>query len=135
SSPTVTPDSASVTGTLFGSVSEFLGIPFAQPPFSATAYCPACPQQAMDLPTVSGLPAETLDYLTNTIYNVATPSEKPLTLNVVTPADATPDPKLPVVAWIYGGGFDGTSQYDDSMIVEKAISLGVPANYVRMNYR
>ncbi|KIJ07595.1 hypothetical protein PAXINDRAFT_90155, partial [Paxillus involutus ATCC 200175] len=93
-------------------------------------------------PIVSGLPAETLEYLMNAIYNVVTPSaedcDKPsafLTLNVVTPADATPDPKLPVVAWIYGGGFDGTSQYDDSMIVEKAISLGVPANYVRMNYR
>ncbi|KIJ08975.1 hypothetical protein PAXINDRAFT_88133, partial [Paxillus involutus ATCC 200175] len=134
SSPTVTPDSASVTGTLFGSVSEFLGIPFAQPPFSATAYGPACPQQAMDLPTVSGLPAETLDYLTNTIYNVVTPSEKPLTLNVVTPADATPDSKLPVVAagleWY---NFD--NRYHGSIIVEKAISLGVPANYVRMNYR
>ncbi|KAF8838648.1 alpha/beta-hydrolase [Paxillus ammoniavirescens] len=155
--PTVTLNSATVTGISSGSMNKFLGIPFAQPPtgnlrfqlpqalppynssFSATAYGPACPQQAIGSPLVSGLPAETLDYLANTIFNIVTlPSaEDCLTLNVVAPAEATPDSKLPVVAWIYGGGFEigGTSQYDGSIIVEKAISLGVPAIYVSMNYR
>ncbi|KIJ15043.1 hypothetical protein PAXINDRAFT_169423 [Paxillus involutus ATCC 200175] len=157
SSPTVTLDSATVTGLSSGSVNEFLGIPFAQPPtgqlrfqlpqalppydasFSATGYGPACPQQAMELPVVSGLPAETLDYLTR-INNsiVITPSaEDCLTLNVIVPADATPESKLPVVVWIYGGGFEigGTSGYNGTAIVAKAISLGVPAIYVSMNYR
>ncbi|KAF8835874.1 alpha beta-hydrolase [Paxillus ammoniavirescens] len=157
SSPAVMLDSAIVTGLSSGSVNEFLGIPFAQPPtgqlrfqlpqalppynasFSAISYGPACPQQAMEFPVVSGLPAETLDYLT--LFNnslITTPSgEDCLTLNVVAPADATPDSKLPVVVWIYGGGFaiGGTSGYNGTVIVEKAISLGVPAIFVSINYR
>ncbi|KIJ08820.1 hypothetical protein PAXINDRAFT_102436 [Paxillus involutus ATCC 200175] len=147
---------ATVTGISSGSVNEFLGIPFAQSPtgnlrfqlpqallpynasFSAITYGPACPQQAIRFLIMSGLPAETLDYLTKTIYSVVTPSaEDCLTLNVVALAGATPDSKIPIVAWIYGDGFEagGTSQYDGSIIVEKAISLGVPAIYVSMNYR
>ncbi|KIJ59046.1 hypothetical protein HYDPIDRAFT_118871 [Hydnomerulius pinastri MD-312] len=154
--PTVVLDDATVTGVSSGSVSKFLGIPFAQPPtgnlrfqlpqtipaynasFSATAFGPSCPQQAIELPLPSGLAAETLDYLTNTIYNLVTPAaEDCLTLNIVTPADATSDSKLPVVVWIFGGGFElgGTSTYDGGVIVDKAISLDVPAVYVSMNYR
>ncbi|KAF8838656.1 alpha/beta-hydrolase [Paxillus ammoniavirescens] len=113
---TVILDSAIITGISSGPVNEFLGIPFAQPPtgnlcfqlpqalppynvsFSATAYSPACPQQAIEPPIVSGLLAEMLDYLMNTFYNiVTTPAKDCLTLNVITPADATPDSKLPVV--------------------------------------
>ncbi|KAH7906741.1 Alpha/Beta hydrolase protein [Hygrophoropsis aurantiaca] len=154
--PTVTLDSATVTGVSDGSVSKFLGIPFAQPPtgqyrfqlpqpvpaynesFLATAFGPSCPQQSITLPIPSGLVAETLDYLTNTIYNIVTPSaEDCLTVNVVTPADATPDSALPVVVWIFVGGFElgGTSTYDGGTIVNRAIELDVPAVYVSMNYR
>ncbi|KIJ12933.1 hypothetical protein PAXINDRAFT_82070 [Paxillus involutus ATCC 200175] len=145
-SPIVTLDNASVTGISSGAMNAFLGIPFAQPPFSANAYGPACPQESIELPIVAGLPAETLDCLTNTIFDIVTPSaEDCLTLNIVAPADATPDSKLPVVAWIYGGGCEigGTqrvywynldNRYDGSIIVEKAISVDVPTIYVRMNY-
>ncbi|KAH7928750.1 alpha/beta-hydrolase [Leucogyrophana mollusca] len=154
--PTVTLDDATVTGVSAGSVSKFLGIPFAQPPtgqlrfqlpqpipaynasFSATAFGPSCPQQAISLPIPPGLVAETVDYLTNTIYQVVTPSsEDCLTLNVVAPADATPESALPVVVWIFGGGFElgGTSTYDGGVIVNRAIELDVPAVYVSMNYR
>ncbi|KIJ07592.1 hypothetical protein PAXINDRAFT_90156 [Paxillus involutus ATCC 200175] len=135
-SPIVTLDNASVTGISSGAMNAFLGIPFAQPPFSANAYGPGCPQESIELPIVAGLPAETLDCLTNMIFNIITPSaEDCLTLNVVAPADATPDSKLPVVARIYGGGFEigGMYQYDGSIIVEKAISVDVPAIFVRMN--
>ncbi|KAG9308805.1 Alpha/Beta hydrolase protein [Chiua virens] len=154
--PTVILDNATVTGVASGSTNQFLGIPFAQPPtgnlrfrlpqpmppystsISATAYGPACPQQAFKLPLPSGLLAETTDYLINYIYNIVTPSaEDCLTLNVFTPANATPDSKLPVVVWIFPSGFvfGGTDIYDGSVIVEKATSHGVPAVYVSMNYR
>ncbi|KAF8837132.1 alpha beta-hydrolase [Paxillus ammoniavirescens] len=154
--PTVMLDSATVTGISSGSVNQFLGIQFAQPPtgnlrfqlpqclspyntsFSATAYGLACLQQAAQFPAVSGLPAETLEYLTGLNSLAPPPSgEDCLTLNVVAPADATPDSKLPVVVWIYGGGFEegASSPYNGTVIVDKAISLGVPAIYVSMNYR
>ena len=97
-----------------------------------------------------------------------------LTVNVITPPDATPESRLPVVVvsfepplpifiliinnheqWFYPGAFQfgGTVRYvleflgirttvitydrrhDGNIIVEKAISLGVPAIFVSMNYR
>ncbi|KIJ11938.1 hypothetical protein PAXINDRAFT_171554, partial [Paxillus involutus ATCC 200175] len=147
-SPTVTlRDSATVRGLSSGYVNELLGIPFAQPPtgqlrfqlpqalppsntsFSATAYGPAYPQQAM----------ETLDYLTflNSSIVVTPSTEDCLTLNIIAPSDATPESKLPVVVWVYGGGFEigGTSGYNGPVIVEKAVSLGLPVIYVSINYR
>ncbi|OAX38437.1 alpha beta-hydrolase [Rhizopogon vinicolor AM-OR11-026] len=154
--PTVTLDTATVTGVASGSVNEWLGIPFALPPtgnlrfqlpqpipsyntsFSATAYGPACPQQPPTIPIPPGLPAETIDYVTSAIYNTLVPSsEDCLTVNVVAPANATPGSNLPVVIWIYGGGYEtgGTSSYNGSVIINKAIGLNVPAIYVSMNYR
>ncbi|OAX36717.1 alpha/beta-hydrolase [Rhizopogon vinicolor AM-OR11-026] len=152
--PTVTLDAATVTGVTSGSVNEWLGIPFALPPtgnlrfqlpqpipsystsFSATAYGPSCPQQAATFSIPSGLPTETVDYLTSMLSNI-TGSEDCLTMNVVAPVDATLGSNLPVVIWIYGGGYEtgGTSSYNGSVIVNKAIDLNVPAIYVSMNYR
>ncbi|EGN97919.1 hypothetical protein SERLA73DRAFT_109200 [Serpula lacrymans var. lacrymans S7.3] len=154
--PTVTLDSATVTGSTSGSVSQFLGIPFAQPPvgnlrfqlpqtlpaynqsFDATAFGPACPQQAITLPIPPGLASETIDYITNSIYQVITPSsEDCLSLNVYTPANAAPDSKLPVVVWIFGGGFElgGPSIYGGGTIVNRALDLNEPVVYVSINYR
>ncbi|OAX38450.1 alpha/beta-hydrolase, partial [Rhizopogon vinicolor AM-OR11-026] len=60
-----------------------------------------------------------------------------LTVNVVAPADATPESNLPVVIWIFGGGFESgsASPYDGSVIVNTSIALNVPAVYVSINYR
>ncbi|OAX36715.1 alpha/beta-hydrolase [Rhizopogon vinicolor AM-OR11-026] len=152
--PTVTLDAATVTGVASGSVNEWLGIPFALPPtgnlrfqlpqpissyntsFSATAYGPSCPQQAATFSIPSGLPTETVDYLTSTLSNI-TGSEDCLTVNVFVPADATPASNLPVVIWIHGGGFESgsASTYNGSVIVNNAIDLNVPTIYVSMDYR
>ncbi|KAF9068600.1 carotenoid ester lipase precursor [Rhodocollybia butyracea] len=156
SSPTVTLDSATVTGKASGTVQQFLGIPFAQPPtgslrfnlpqplppyntsFSATAMGFSCPQQAIDLPLVSGLPAETIDFIVNSIYGfIFEDSEDCLTINVIKPATATATSNLPVLVWIFGGGFElgGTAMYDGTSIVERSIELDEPVIYVSMNYR
>ncbi|OJA14825.1 hypothetical protein AZE42_11599 [Rhizopogon vesiculosus] len=152
--PTVTLDTATVTGVASSSVNEWFGIPFAQPPtgnlrfqlpqpipsyntsFSATTYGPSCPQQNVTLSIPPNLPAETLEYLPNASFNI-TASEDCLTVNVIAPATATPGSKLPVVIWIFGGGFEfgSASTSNGSMIVNKAIDLNVPTVYVSMNYR
>ncbi|KAG6829134.1 hypothetical protein H0H92_005608 [Tricholoma furcatifolium] len=163
SAPTVQLDSATVTGTTSssGTSAEFLGIPFAQSPigdlrfqlpqpnspytsdFSATAFGPSCPQQAVDLPIVSGLTADVVDLLVNSIYGVIFPdSEDCLTINVVTPVTATPTSNLPVVVadsslvdplckWLSLEHL----LYDGSVIVDRSIQLGTPVVYVSMNYR
>ncbi|KAF8073584.1 carotenoid ester lipase precursor [Lyophyllum atratum] len=154
--PTVQLDSATVTGTNSGRVSKFLGIPFAKPPtgdlrfrlpqpipaytgsVSATSFGLSCPQQAITLPILTGLAAEAVDYIVNSIFGLVFPdSEDCLTVNVVKPASATPTSKLPVIVWIFGGGFElgGTSMYDGGVIVDRSIALGTPAIYVSMNYR
>ncbi|KAH9012205.1 Alpha/Beta hydrolase protein, partial [Lactarius hengduanensis] len=52
-------------------------------------------------------------------------------------AGVTPDSKLPVVVWIYGGGFEdgSTAFFDGSVIVNRSIALHQPVVYVSMNYR
>ncbi|KAF9450184.1 carotenoid ester lipase [Macrolepiota fuliginosa MF-IS2] len=153
---TVQLDGATVTGTSVGSVQQFLGIPFAQPPigdlrfrlpqpvpaynrsFSTTAFGPSCPQQKFVLPVLKGLPQVIVDDLINKVYSAVIPSsEDCLTINVVKPASATPSSKLPVLFWIYGGGFEfgGASTYDGSGIVARSISMGSPVIFVSINHR
>ncbi|KAK0460036.1 carotenoid ester lipase precursor [Desarmillaria tabescens] len=181
--PTVTLDSATFTGTTSGVVSKFLGIPFAQPPtgdrrfrlpetlpayngsYDATDFGPSCPQQAIRLPILTGIPAEAVDYLVDSIYDVVLPDDEDcLTINVLKPANATSNSKLPVIALrqhlvsgflearliatthaartflmvsLSQGGFElgGTAMYDGTSIVTRSITLDQPVIYVSMNYR
>ncbi|KAF7299717.1 Carboxylic ester hydrolase [Mycena chlorophos] len=157
SAPTVTLDKGVFTGTVGSSNTQsFLGIPFAQPPvgqlrfqlpvanspysgsYSVTSFGPGCPQQEIVLPDLSGLVAEVVDYITDSIFDTIFPSDEDcLTINVIKPKTATSTSKLPVVAWIFGGGFElgSPEMYDGTVIVERSISLGEPVVYVSMNYR
>ncbi|KIY72788.1 carotenoid ester lipase precursor [Cylindrobasidium torrendii FP15055 ss-10] len=154
--PTVTLDGGSVVGTRTGAVDKFLGIPFGKAPvgdlrfnlpeavdaysgtIDATSYGPSCPQQALKLPLLDGLPAETVEHILNSIFNAVLPSDEDcLTINVVKPSFANSTSNLPVVAWIFGGGFElgGTSMYDGASIVARSIAMGKPIIYVSMAYR
>ncbi|KIJ47403.1 hypothetical protein M422DRAFT_164078 [Sphaerobolus stellatus SS14] len=154
--PTVNLDGATFTGVTAVNVQKFLGIPFAKPPvgdlrfrlpvpityinstYPATAYGPSCPQQAAQLPLLTGAAAAAANALTETIFEVIFPdSEDCLTVNVVKPANIPTGKKLPVVVWIFGGAFElgATSMYDGGIIVEKSITMGQPVVYVSMNYR
>ncbi|KAF9470876.1 extracellular triacylglycerol lipase precursor [Pholiota conissans] len=113
----------------------FGGIPFAKPPlgslrlqppvlttslegsiFNATAFGPSCLQT--DLPP-------------NQV------SEDCLQLNVFRPSNAASKKKLPIMFWIFGGGFTigGPSFYNGSDIVAKSVSRGTPVIFVSVNYR
>ncbi|KAL0960577.1 hypothetical protein HGRIS_005611 [Hohenbuehelia grisea] len=92
--PTVKLDAATVTGVSSGSVSKFLGIPFAQPPvgdrrfrlpepipaysgsLKATSFGPSCPQQAVDLPLPKGLADDVVDLLVNTAFKIVFPDSE-----------------------------------------------------------
>ncbi|KAF5319917.1 hypothetical protein D9611_011051 [Ephemerocybe angulata] len=154
--PTITVSGGTFVGATSGTVQQFYGIPFAEPPvgnlrfrlpkgitsyngtIDATNYGPSCPQQAVSLPIVQGLAAEAIDYLVNSIFGQVFPdSEDCLTLNVVKPASATASSKLPVLVWIFGGGFElgSPSMYDGSAHVTKSQKMGQPVIFVSMNYR
>lgn len=156
STPTVRLDTAIFTGVTSGNVSRFLGIPFALPPigdrrfrlpspippyttsFSATNFGPSCPQQAIGSPQIDKLAEEARNFIIQTFSSLTSPEDEDcLTINIIAPASATPNSKLPVVAWIYGGGFEigVATGPDGGIIVDRSIEMGTPVIFVSMNYR
>ncbi|KAJ8454068.1 hypothetical protein ONZ45_g19450 [Pleurotus djamor] len=151
----VTVGSATFAGTRSGKVAKFLGIPYAQPPtgdrrlrlpeavapytgtVKADAFGAACPQQASRPPLPDGLVRDVLEVLDQVFSTPENDSEDCLFVNVITPSDASPESNLPVVVWIYGGGFDGgdSAGYNGESIVQRSVDVGQPVIYVSMNYR
>ncbi|KAJ7315412.1 Alpha/Beta hydrolase protein [Mycena albidolilacea] len=130
-------------GAFDGNLSTFLGVPFAQPTLrfslprlpkalhgvqNATAFSPACPQQGMTELTLRSPIAP---------FVVPSMSDNCLKLNVFAPSTASSRSKLPVLVWIYGGGFEGGSSADVEVrpLVERSIATGKPIIVVTPNYR
>lgn len=125
-----------VQGTVDGEVAAYLGIPYAAPPVGpdrwraprpapawsgmrdATRYAPDCSQ--------APFPPDMAPVRTTT-------AEDCLYLNVWQPRTAGPGSKLPVMVWIYGGGFvnGGTSPavYSGTNFARDGVV------FVSMNYR
>ncbi|KAI1470940.1 alpha/beta-hydrolase [Daldinia caldariorum] len=127
-------------------VEAFLNIPYGQdtsgpnrfkPPrpfvpesgsiIDALSYGPACPQPL-------GNELFPLGFTDTTEI-----SEDCLNLNVIRPKSLCPEDRLPVLVWIYGGGFWSGQNREitnapDGMILE-SVANGLPIIHVTMNYR
>ncbi|KAL2129594.1 hypothetical protein VTI74DRAFT_7548 [Chaetomium olivicolor] len=154
--PTVTISSGTIVGASRLATEAFNGIPFAQPPvgplrfkppvkltqslgvFDASGIAPACPQFLAD--------SDSNDFLAKVMTTVANSplfqkalkiSEDCLTINVVRPKGTKAGDKLPVLFWIFGGGFElgWSSMYDGGPLVSNAIDMGKPYIFVAVNYR
>ncbi|OAA60741.1 Carboxylesterase, type B [Cordyceps fumosorosea ARSEF 2679] len=146
-------------GTIIGNVTgveSFHGIPFADPPvgqlrlrppqrrtrplgrFDATSAAPACPQ----------MPLNTSEVLLPPLFGKdMTPEKWPdgeirgqedcLTVNVQRPRGTRPDAKLPVLFYIFGGGFiaGSTNLNDAEKFLEFASAQSQPFIFVGVNYR
>jgi carboxylesterase type B len=155
--PTVQLPYATVVGSSGAGVDSFKGIPFASPPVGQLRLRPpqypitgnlgivdgtqeprSCPQFLQQVDT-SSLPAETVTELLNTpAAQAATNSgEDCLTVNVQRPSTAKEGDKLPVLFWIYGGGFEfgSTQSYDAANLILTSVLEGKPIIYVAVNYR
>jgi para-nitrobenzyl esterase len=133
----VVTDKGTVEGeaTSDGRIIAFKGIPYATPPTDNLRWAPPAPAAAW-----TGVrPAHQFGYhcvqasvFRDMMFHDPGASEDCLTLNVWTPADATPG-KLPVMVWIYGGGLQGgaTSEgrQDGQFLARKDVVV------VSMNYR
>ncbi len=128
-----------VSGTLAGAsdhgVQYFKGIPFAQPPVGKLRWrepLPVKPWRGVRQATQYGQDCMQLPFPPDDAPIRTKPSEDCLVLNVWRPATASATP-LPVMVWIYGGGFTigGTSPaaYDGATFARDGVIL------VSMNYR
>ncbi len=124
----------------------FRGVPYAQPPVGdlrfrrprehtpwegvrpCRKFSPRCPQADLTK----------MEFYTKEFYDVLLPdsgecSEDCLYLNIWTPADCTPDSKLPVLFWIHGGAFlhgcGSEKEFDGEGFAGKGVIL------VTINYR
>src|ERR1039457_1022577 len=97
-----------VEGTQDGALAVYLGIPFAAPPVGPLRWRP--PEPAADWTGVrpakeyAATPIQKLEAWEGPLHV----SEDCLYLNVWSPASSSRD-GLPVIVWIYGGGFSGGS--------------------------
>ncbi|KAH6874981.1 carotenoid ester lipase, partial [Coprinopsis sp. MPI-PUGE-AT-0042] len=138
--PTVRLDQATVTGTrLDGKIDKFLGIPFAQPPVGDLRF--RLPVK-IDSYNESFDATQYGDTKFATLFQPAAPTpqdEDCLTLNVVRPAGIAANASLPVLVWIYGGGFaaGSTVEFDGivTSVVNRSIALEKPVVLVSINYR
>ncbi|KAI8943000.1 hypothetical protein NX059_001038 [Plenodomus lindquistii] len=147
---------ATISGSSGGGVESFKSIPYAQPPIGQLRLKPpqpitaalgnvdgtqsprACPQFIFSVAD-NGFPTNVLGTLLNTpIFQAATNAgEDCLTINVQRPAGTKAGDKLPVLFWIFGGGFElgSTSMYDGTGLVAESVAQGKPIIFVAVNYR
>ncbi|CAK4031873.1 Lipase 5 [Lecanosticta acicola] len=156
SGPSVTIENGTVVGSSSEGVDSFKGIPYAQPPvgnlrlrpaqsittsfgtIQATGSPSSCPQFFTQVDT-DNVPEDAVGVLLDSplLQEATMSSEDCLTMNVQRPTGTNSSSDLPVLFWIFGGGFEfgSTSMYDASSIVQQSIKLGQPIIYVSVNYR
>ncbi|PSS20628.1 hypothetical protein M430DRAFT_139316 [Amorphotheca resinae ATCC 22711] len=154
--PTVELEYATVVGSSLLGVDSFKGIPYAEPPIGplrlkppqpitthlgtvqATGIPRGCPQMLIGTNT-GNLPENVVGELLNDQFfqTVTDAGEDCLTINVQRPSSANADSKLPVVFWIFGGGFElGSTQiYDGTGLISTSVAQGKDIIYVAVNYR
>ena len=152
---TVNAPAGSITGTTLLQVESFRGIPFAEPPvgplrlkppvrlekeledFDATGIAAACPQLFVSN-EARDLLGSTLDLLLDIPFlEPLTGQEDCLTISVQRPKGTKEGDNLPVLFWIFGGGFalGGSNMYDASSLLAEAIGQDQQFIFVAVNYR
>jgi para-nitrobenzyl esterase len=132
--PTVTVEQGVLSGVDAGSVDEFLGVRYAQPPVGDLRWRPPRPvspgEQQLDATQFgSSCPQG------KSPWGTPSTSEDCLFLNIYVPTATGGSPlwerKLPVMMWIYGGGFTGGdgAAYDPTGLVQEGNVIVVTINY------
>src|SRR5579884_3834747 len=118
-----------------GKVAVFEGIPFAAPPVGKLRWQapqPVAGWEGVRKATAFGPRCMQARIYSDMIFRDPGPSEDCLYLNVWTPANSA-EANLPVMVWIYGGGFAAGAasepRQDGSKLAEKGVVV------VSMNYR
>ena len=115
-----------VQGVVTDGLSIFKGIPFAAPPVGDLRWKAPAPVQAWTGMKKAEAFGPACMQAAGAMGNTAPVSEDCLYLNVWTPAKKAGE-KIPVIVWIYGGGFSGgstsTPMYDGMAFAKKGVVL------------
>lgn len=139
---TVRSSGATFVGNYYQSFGQdvYLGIPFAAPPIGNLRF--AAPQPVSYNSSNTTVVAKTptpacLQIANGSLAGVHGVNEDCLTLNVYTPHGLNSTAKLPVMVWIYGGGFiEGTANtYNATALIAQSVQQQEPIIFVAMNYR
>ncbi|RDW80939.1 carboxylic ester hydrolase-26 [Coleophoma crateriformis] len=141
SSPVVNLKNGSYLGqqNVYYNQDEFLGIPYAQPPVGNLRF-----RAPVSLNTTWNYTKPATSYSSICVgygsdSNFYESSEDCLTINIVRPTGVNANQSLPVVLWLYGGGFyeGGTvdPRYNLSRIVQKGVEAEKPIIAISINYR
>ncbi|KAF7541738.1 hypothetical protein G7Z17_g11893 [Cylindrodendrum hubeiense] len=153
---TVAVPSGTVIGLTLSGVESFKGIPFADPPtgslrlkppkklskalgtFDATDLLgPSCPQMFITTGGTSVITEFLSDFLSIPLLKVVTGQEDCLTISVQRPVGTKAGDDLPVLFWIFGGGFElgSPAMYDGGSLLGTGIDQDQPFIFVAVNYR
>ncbi|KAH6999626.1 Alpha/Beta hydrolase protein [Ilyonectria destructans] len=153
---TVAVPSGTVIGLSLSGVESFKGIPFADPPtgslrlrppqklskslgtFDATDLLgPSCPQMFITTGGNSVITEFLSAFLSIPLLQVVTGQEDCLTISVQRPAGTKAGDDLPVLFWIFGGGFElgSPAMYDGGSLLGTGIDQDQPFIFVAVNYR
>jgi carboxylesterase type B len=118
----------------------FLGIPYASPRRFTPSTLLVPPKGIVEAKEYGfSCPAYREDTVNMVASGTITLDEDCLNLNVIRPTGAKIGDQLPVVVWIYGGGWQAGSsadtRYNLSYIVEQSVKIGKPMIGVSLNYR
>jgi para-nitrobenzyl esterase len=128
-------DAGRVKGTAAGGVAAFKGIPFAAPPVGALRWRapqPVAAWKGVREAVEFGPRCMQGNIYSDMIFRDKGPSEDCLYLNVWTPAGSAKE-RLPVMVWVYGGGFAAGATSEPRQDGENLAKKGVVV--VSMNYR
>ncbi|TFK20228.1 triacylglycerol lipase 3 [Coprinopsis marcescibilis] len=118
-------------------VDFFGGIPFAAPPIGALRFQSPLLKKSHNYSRFDATDYGKACLQPPVVPDLADTSEDCLTVNVHRPETENPGERLPVLLWVYGGGFliGGARVYNGSEIVAHSIRRGTPIIYVNFNYR
>jgi para-nitrobenzyl esterase len=134
--PEAATDAGRVRGSISNGVKSWKGIPFAAPPVGGNRWRapqPLAKWQGVREATQYGHDCMQLPFASDAAPLGTEPSEDCLVLNIWTPERAAKGKGLPVVAWIYGGGFVNGGSSPPSYSGENMAQKGIV--FVSFNYR